>query len=46
MLARFRSSRAARYVGGAVVLLVALDVAAMAATGWFGAELGAELLQR
>ena len=39
MIARLRSSRAARYVGGAVVLVVALDVAAMAATGWLGAEL-------
>ena len=39
MLARLRRSRALRLAGGAVLLLVALDLAATAATLAFGAEL-------
>ena len=39
MLARLRSSRVAKVAGGIVVTLIALDLAAMAATAWLGAEL-------
>ena len=39
MLARLRRSRALRLAGGAVLLLIALDLAATAATLAFGAEL-------
>ena len=39
MLARLRKSRAAKLAGGIVVALIALDLAAMAATAWLGVEL-------
>ena len=39
MLAKLRQSRAAKVAGGIVVTLIVLDLAAMAATAWLGAEL-------
>ena len=32
-------ARLLKYAGGAVLALIALDLAAVAATAWFGAEL-------
>ena len=39
MLAKLRQSRVAKFAGGIVVTLIVLDLAAMAATAWLGAEL-------